>query len=401
MLSTCGISTMLRGITSNTTAIELWQYKSSFTSKLNELSKQSILTAPDERIEYQKQFFELIYQAPFDALFGGIILPLSDHNPTDVETFIKPIAVNILMAGLLLDADQVFYTGDLNDVGVRIIDHLCKLITKTPSGLLEKELLFERPQLDCFFTSEQIHQNLTDKEQSLFIALVGKQSKKSTEQNSLETGHLFCLSQNLNSAASEINMPIKQAQILEYSIQSKLKQISTSLSHCERKLNDSLSTNCQLLILLSNSYHYTSERKLIVPATKLANSILETIAHNQMDQQTKVSIIFATLHFLQIDFKLNILDKLCRVLDLLSPNEFDQELTPKHLFERQAISEIIEGLVDASLIDVRYAQLTKTLKTSTTKQWQLILLSQRQIDLDRQMVAIRAKFNPYQLVFKV
>ena len=380
-----------------------WDKKQGLIDKLAELAKQSILDSPDERLYYQDYFVNFIYQQKFDALFGGIIV--QQENPTNPKLFYsKPLEANILICELLLDADQYFYTGELAYTGLQTINYFKQLLKSSSSGLIEKEQLFEATQLNSMFSELELKQQLSEPEYQLFLALTCE--KLPSEKSS----HYFLFSQNtpLKLAAKAIDMPLKQAQILEYSMRSKLKVLRAQKTiDCSNEIDieNVIKTNCRLLVLLCKAYLYTGDSSFAELASQLQNSIFQQLKHQGLNRQIATTLIFSALSYLQVKFDSSSLTRLngyldkFRMLDVKDKSEkFNETWSDEMQFQIDAISAVLEKLMDAELIEQKYANL---FKGSETYHWKVVLLSHKAIDLDSQLVEQQSKFNPYRFILVI
>jgi len=193
----------------NASMVKQNQQKEVILERLNEIAQQPITASPKQRDNLQEQLIQFIYQTPFDSLYGGLVLRDKSHNKTSLAYF-KPKETNKILSEIFRLADQVFYHG--------LFSYMAKQIDGYLTGTEQKCLSLDK--LPAFFTNEVLNHQLDDKERQLLNSLVSQHKYQSDLQ-----GLFISYSRSLKDAALAINMHDKEAQIIEFSIQSKLKSV--------------------------------------------------------------------------------------------------------------------------------------------------------------------------------
>ncbi len=193
----------------NTSIAKQNQQKDAILNVLNEIAQQPITASPKQRDNLQDQLIQFIYDNPFDSLYGGLVLREKNHDDNSFSYF-KPKESNELLSEIFTVADQVLYHG-LFSFTARQIDGYLMGKEQTHLSLGE---------FPAFVSNEVLKNKLNDKEKQLLNALVANKKYESHQQ-----GIFVSYSRSLKDAAQAIDMHYKEAQIIEFSIQSKLKVI--------------------------------------------------------------------------------------------------------------------------------------------------------------------------------
>ncbi len=234
----------------------LWLEKQRYLLKLYQLSHASILDDQSTRDRFEQQMVSFIYGNDFDAINGGIIL--KSHNPLPPltakelqkqtndkvinsadstalkEEYCKPLALNILLTELLTCTDQVLYNGLFSITASRQMQFLFNcLFDHVPAP---------QNELSCYFSLDSLSLILDKNELALMTALIADslaslRDVDDKEKNCLNinnNGLLVCYHRTLSDAADYINMPYKQAQIIEFQA---LQKLSRHLSNTHKSLN--------------------------------------------------------------------------------------------------------------------------------------------------------------------
>lgn len=378
-----------------TPTTNIWQVKTTLLNNIVELSNLPITAPQDEQLTFRAKFLEFIYKNCVDTLYGGLIYQANQESNSIEKICFKPLDLNVLIADLLLDADRFFYTGQLNHIALKIINYFCQQLANSNTGLIEFQEEFTTSELPCFFTMEYLNSRLSLEEKTLLLTLA---EKNSTINKKLD-GIIYCQSKSLKQAADEIGMQYKLAQIFEYSIQIKLAVDSNQKPTHLKTLICPFVSNCQLLILLSKGYLYSN----IIEMVKISNDLFENLTKyslsDNLNQEELVNLALAGFHYLQVKFDNSILKELAFCLDKLSDATPSYNEDNQSLFEKQTLSQIIEAFCQKNLLDLKYAQLAKEIIPERKDFWTIEWLQKTQIDLDNQLVSIRAKFSPYRLIY--
>jgi hypothetical protein len=219
---------------------------------------------------------------------------------------------------------------------------------------------------------------------------------------------------SLLEAASLINMPIKQAQILEHAIQLKLKSVTFNKQTLTRKIDEVILTNCLLLQSLSSgifyfdhptdrSHEHSSWQGNV---DKLFDALMSLLDDNQLSAKESVAIMLAACYYLQTNFSRTNLKKLLQHLNQINFAELvqplNQELENKPILQQLGVLASVVSAINQSVhIDAEENHLAHSLANYLDDRWSIEILQKQAVQLDHQLVQLKSQFNPYRLVFCV
>jgi hypothetical protein len=355
-----------------------WQQKQQILDQLAQIADLPITSKSQQRKQLQQQFSDLIFEQSLDPLFGGLVIEYDDVN----NRYQKPLLTNIYLAEMLIAADQVFYRGDFSFIGKQITDYLVTQLSQSETELIESNRHFKLKQLNCFFSYSKIKSLLNEKENQLLLALTSLYSPKYSNTDGL----LIAYCRSLREAADRINMHYKEAQILEFSLLQKLK------TGCNKEndatvspIENSFEVNCELLVLLSkclvNKYDPLTAKR----SKKMFDALNQRLNSDSIDRCSLLNLIYSGIILLQVDFDLEIVATIDR-LTLQLAKEVNLEKPNKK-------SEYQENII-------RFFQQRNHCDHNTSK-IQMLFLAKDKVDLDSRLMEIKARFDPYRLIFLV
>jgi len=296
------------------------QYQS-ILLELNKIATGSIDASMSQRDQLELRLIQSIYQQDFDALFGGCLV----EEPSKA-TFSKPLSFNCLLCDIYLTASRVLFNGQLRLVGQQLLDLLTSYFVDNQTGSDYGD------KLESFkhcFNRQQIESGLTQDEQNLFLALIKKQPNCTpSEQQS------FCYhnKQSLTDAAEFIGMELKQAQIIEYSLQQKLKDMAyfsdelrdlnnlDELNKANKKQLPTTQQNRSMEIQFQSQFiinlckeNFANNRILHLDYARqqlLANLNESFLNEEGTNGDLKIEVFYAAIYFLQVDFDSDLLKML-------------------------------------------------------------------------------------------
>ncbi len=396
---------------SETIAQQFHQITETVYQQLLVLSEQSIF-APSEQIAlFRKHFLNLLYQLDFDPLYGGLLVECSQQN---IElNYEKPILVNSLIAELLLLSDRLLYTGELTQTAKLVNQHLHHQLQINQEKLLKSQVYSAKEYCDNAFQRAQLEELLDSQESLLLSALiVDHHSALETVLN--DEIIIVFYNRSLLEAASLINMPFKQAQILEHAIQLKLKSVTFNKQTLTRKIDEVILTNCLLLQSLSSgifyfdhptdrSHEHSSWQGNV---DKLFDALMSLLDDNQLSAKESVAIVVAACYYLQTNFSSNYLKKLLQHLNQINFAELvqplNQELENKPILQQLGVLASVVSAINQSVhIDAEENHLAHSLADYLDDRWSIEILQKQAVQLDHQLVQLKSQFNPYRLVFCV
>jgi hypothetical protein len=174
---------------------------------LSEIALQPITESPEQRDDLQEKLIQFIYEKPFDSLYGGLVVQQKSHDES-AFVYLKPKEINRSLSEIFTKADQVLYHGLFSYIAKQIDDYLAGV----ELGILGSK------ELPACLNLDELNNALDDKERQLLNALV-PHNKLQIQKECL----FISYSRSLEDAALVVNMHYKEAQIVEFSIQNKLK----------------------------------------------------------------------------------------------------------------------------------------------------------------------------------
>ncbi len=372
--------------------------------QLTELAAQSIMAPKQQVDECSRRLQTLCLQLEFDALQGGLIMPMrTPEEPHQKTLFAKPILINCLIAELLLQADRYLYTGQLNRVAQQSIDYLVTQLENNSQRLITEEPVYALASLYNSFDQSTLHQELEQPELQLLTALICRESLART--NIVGNGVLISYKYQLADAANVINMPLKQAQIIEHSVRTKLNRLAESKVHHYVPIANWLTANCRLLQTISQALVLEDKQAWHEKVTQLNHQLMTCLKQTQLTAEQRIAIVSAGLFYLQVEFEWSCADELLSQLESIDFESFVPSMAAqasasanKSLQQLSLISEVVKQLNQTTLASIA-SHLEPALAQFNNGLWQVVLLKGDSVELDGQLVKLRSEFNPYRLIF--
>ena len=370
------------------------------------LSEQSIF-APSEQITvFRKHFLNLLYRLDFDPLFGGLLVPCHQQQESTCNT--KPILINSLLAELILQSDRLLYTGELTQTAKLINQYLHQRLQATGEDWLNNQIVFSQNQSPNTFQRTEIE--LLDSQECLLLSALIVDNHSALEtvlENELIS---VFYNRSLLQAAKLIDMPFKQAQILEHAIQLKLKSITKDKSVLAETIDHPILANCQLLRSLCSGMFYleqsTEHTFWQTNVDNLFDALLKCLDENDLSVQDRIHILAAGFYYLQTKFSSVYLDRLFYHLNKINFDQLAQRLTLNKALESRPtlqqlalLASVTSTFNQSGQLKVAQNQLEASLANYMDNQWTIVLLQKDSVQLDHQLVQIKSEFNPYRLVF--
>ncbi len=483
----------------------LWLEKQSYLIELYKLSHASILDDPSARDRFEQQMVKFIYDHDFDAINGGIILqtpicqpPLNAKEQQNPQTdsvnnlaataaskkkYHKSLAINIILTEILACTDRVLYNGLFSITASRQLNFLFNhLFDQVPAV---------QNELSCYFSLDALSQLLEANELALIEALTAENAdtlenadspenvdtldklaskEKVTDKESIITGEKFkksnkkgllvCYHRSLSEAADSINMPYKQAQIIEFQA---LQKLSHHLSGTNKNLNaespptvtnyfannaeenhaDKTNGLCWLALTLIRQLTIESSPPLLKQLESLMSELdlIRDQSLNRPDTGCKFAEQLHLLHTRLAEYQLTT-SKVNFEQILVDIEQLPSSLTPDQVaFYQQQLPQlsyqllVLNRFLNASIEHFQYfscritqasdhiskltliidddrgeqtgddSSLSADTETPIMKQLEplveVIFLPRQQALLQQQKMKLQSKFNPFQYVFEV
>ncbi|MDQ7049923.1 MAG: hypothetical protein Q9M92_10430 [Enterobacterales bacterium] len=373
--------------------------------ELDQIAHHTIDTPIFLRDQVEEKLMNSIYQQDFDALFGGCVIQQPDcfHS--------KPLLYNLYLSDIYLTASRVLFNGQLRLVGQQILDYLNELFIQSKRPVNQSLKLED---LNHFFTRQQINQHLTGSEKNLFFSLIKQQpdSRLSEQQ-----GFCYYNKRSLYESAKFIGMDLKQAQILEYSLQQKLKNLvkdssvnsSTKADNQVRlenkKIND-IQPKMQFIINRCKE-NFTNNR--ILQLDSIRPQLVGYLLESNLNIALKTQVFYASLFFLQLDFDKKIVaclkkywqEDFCKLDDKRLFKDYPIELAAIHYFS-QAFFELQqpESYNSDKVVDFKPTPQSKAVETNGEKmKGQIILFKKNDLTCLEKISRLRAEYQLHRFVF--
>jgi len=379
-------------ISINLSPHDLWQQKQDLLDQIHSLANDSIFDDPKEKDRLKMKFLEFIYSNRFDPIYGGLII--SSELDNDEQAFVlyhKPLVANLYLNELFMAASQAFYDGEINHHGKLIFNYL---IEQLKNSRLEYNNHCRLESLKNFYSQEQIDNQLNNKEQELFFALM-------LEENHSNDGYLFSYKQPLKQAANFINMEYKEAQILAFSIKEKLKGIQIEKeAEVKKRIPDIFLSKCEFMISLAS--HDSSS--LIVDHKRLLFELFHSLFIQIKDPKNSkywIDLIVSGIYLLQLNFDLELLSKLENLTsNFIEISKINNGTNDKRTeFRSELIIQFFATLHNGNLLSDDFEEVWLNFNGKSKGKFEFILLDANQVGLDAQLVDIKSKYNPYRLIF--
>ncbi len=355
-----------------------WQQKQQILDQLAQIADLPITSESQQRERLLQQFSDLIFKQSLDPLLGGLVIQYDDAN----DLYQKPLISNIYLAEMLMAADQVFYRGDFSFIGKLITDYLVAQLFQSETGLIDSNRYFKLKQLNCFFSYAKLNSLLKDKEYQLLLVLTSSNSANNSDMDGL----LITYRRSLREAADRINMHYKEAQILEFSLLQKLKADCNKENEVTANpISNSFEVNCELLVLFSKHLLNEYDPQIAKRSKELFDALKQRLNNDSFDRCSLVNLIYSGIILLQVDFDLEIVATIDRLTLFLAKEPTTEKLNEKSNYQE-------------TIIELFHQRNNSSPHSSI---FQLLFLSKQQVDLDVHLMELKAKFNPYRLIFLV
>ena len=401
------IAKLTKQVNSDAIAQQFDEIVTDIYQQLLVLSEHSIFAPPEQITQYREQFFVLLYQLDFDPLFGGLVVQQDCREPE--VYFEKPLLMNSLIADLLIQSDRLLYTGELTQRAQLIVQYLSLQLVTCEEGLLNSQTRFTKEQCANVFQREQLEALLDSQEQLLLGALISNSESTLDGFTQDDTVAIF-YKRSLIDAADLINMPFKQAQIVEHASRLKLTA-STFQEHGRPTAIASLVlTNSLILRTLSSGIFYLEQPLEQSPwqesADKAMKALIVLLDKKSTSLREKIQIAIAAVYYLQTKFNHSILEKLIHHLEQIDFEKFVRQETgighaKQAINQLNLLASVISTIDQSGRFDIAANKLQALLAPYLTKHWTIVILENDSVQLDSQLVEIKSKFNPYRLVYCV
>lgn len=369
-------------INPHTNLLEQWSQKQFMLDQLQAIANLPIDSSSRQRDTIEKQLFDFVFQKTFDSLFGGLIVNSNEAQLNSFQQkYYKPVITNIYLAETLIAADQVLYHGTFSFIGKQIVEYLISQVTGRKNKLIETHQFTALKNSDCFFCHSTLKGLLDHKELQLLLALTSSSNSKIIDSE----GILLSYARPLIEAATNIEMHYKEAQIIEYNLLNKLKTSKSQREFISNPMESCFDINCELLVLLSHPLINNSVPSKTMLAVEMFYELSRRLDNESTNRNHIVNLAYAGIMLLQAEFDLDLVATIDKLTQQLS-----KQLKNKAPDDKTKLREQIIGL---------FQQRNKT--CSKTSKIHLFFLSKQQVDLDTRLMELKAKFNPYQLVFIV
>ncbi|MET1254909.1 hypothetical protein [Aliikangiella maris] len=324
-----------------------WEPFVELKQQLHQIANQQLNLAPQARDTLETAVFNFIFTQNFDAIEGGYYIQQDDSLVCDSYQ-------NLLIAEFFLLADRVFFNGQFLFIAHKIINNILTHQFDHERMQCHTQSCYPLNQIPFQFTPDELLTILSDEESRLLFSLLDLNLDQAKAQSTHPI--LICYKKDLKTAANAITMQIKQAQILENLLATRLSQQQISLyqlnkieckmaSHSKDSL--SLIASTQLLSALTQLILWHSNQQYILLAEQLSKTLLEHIKQQetQSNQSLAIFIIYTLLTYQQINFNLPQLEQIASVFSaLISNHPTVLSSASKQPTLQQQISQIIQIL---------------------------------------------------------
>lgn len=367
----------------HTNLLHQWKQKQFLLDQLQIIANLPVTSLSQQKNLLEKQFSDFVFQSNMDSLFGGLLVSgHKDQLVSSQQKYYKPAITNIYLAELLIAADQVFYHGTFSFIGKQIVEYLLKRISNDESSQIITNQYFNQENLDCYFSDATLKYLLEQKEEQLLLALTTPDLLNKKDIG----GRLVSYCRSLREAAAGIDIHYKEAQILEFSLLDKLTKGSVSKKACSTdSIENYFEVNCELLAMLSKSLFIEHDSEKGSLSKEFFYKLYRKLMKSDNNQNLLINLIYSGILLLQVDFDHDIVTCIDKMTLQLGEGIKQQEADEKQKMQLDVIK----------LFQYRKNPKLDSLNT------QLVFLSKQQIDLDVRLIELKAKFNPYRLVFVI
>lgn len=276
---------------------------------LEDFSQLSLFEPQDKRDKFLNDCHLLVNGLCKDSISGGCYQ--IEKNEVKLS-----LSYNLLLADFLQAASQTFFDGELNYAANQIFTSLFQFLTQAGSNLLVDEMSFLKVEAPFIIDGELLLAKLDLLEINLLASLLGC-GKFCSKQV-----YWINYKSNLRDAAEEAKIHFKQAQILEESINDKLKLLvaqkykSSNVTPLVK-----LALNAQVLSALVDAElkgHTFSYQHIIEPV-KLA--LHDALIQQQLGNTSIIEISYAMLNYSQLSFDNDLVDLVVQKISCLDNGE--------------------------------------------------------------------------------
>ena len=384
----------------------LWEQKQKYLSKLDQIAKLSILEPPDKKKALAEEFSNFIYSGDIDSLYGGVIIKTS-------RGYCKPLSINFHLAEILIAADQVLYEGKFSYIGKMIMKNIVNGLTRIDRDsnktiIVKSQYYYAFVELPNLFSMNELTSLLDAKEIALLVSL----SAPKDEKFKVKQGNQLLLTDqcSLNDAANKIDMPIKEAQILEFSARNKLRTNKNILLKSqqpgeEKELKNYFEVNSLLLVSVAKLLLCEYSESTSKLSMKLFTSLYEELKRLTPRRRLSNYLIVAGIELLQVNFKTSLLSQINNLiadrpslLNTLSDSQAIYHEKLITLFVDTAIKNGVEGI--ERIVNDNDSQAIG--EPSVGYEYtEILFLRKTQVSLNTELDRLRSDFNPYRFIFIV
>jgi len=377
-------------ITSQLSSSEQWQQKQQIINSLYKQARASIFDDPVEKDRLKEDLLSFVYSNYFDQSQGGYISQCDSRDQNSRSNlFFKPIITNIYLCEILSASSPVLCDGELSHFQQQIFEYL---INRIETDTLRDSQCLPIERLSSFYSLEAIESLLSEKEKELLCAL--------TNSNNLcQDGILFSYTKSLKVAAKEINMEVKEAQILEYSLKSKLKSLSANDEETySSQIKRADSIVLEAIISLMSYYNPKNKSKLLSIVKPIHVMTRNREAIRTYSDEQLINYICALIYFLQLEFDLQVLTLIRKCIDLLNKRDI-KEVDKRENYRLELIRQFCIAIERQGLISFSKGGGLDGESSLTDLTYELVFLEKNQPTNEHLLVKFQSEFNPYRLVF--
>jgi hypothetical protein len=274
----------------------LWSDVHLIKNKLSQLSHLSLLDSQKEKDRYQEKFLTYVFELNLDSLNGGYYKCVKGSAELSLSD-------NLYLADLLFAASQTFFNGEISYRLNSIIKALIECLYSIGNGAFYSEICFKNGTAPFVFNGQILVEQLSQQELALLRALLDRK-KIVTNDN-----YWVSYKTNLIQASNNIGIHIKQAQILEESLQQKLKE-SIKVKYSDAKIDKTIevSQNCHALSLLVSLTLQDRDPVYEEFVEAIKNYVLKCLDGDALDVDTLINCCYALIDYCQFCFNKDIIE---------------------------------------------------------------------------------------------
>ncbi len=267
--------------------------------KLEAFGVLPITESTQARDKYLQDALDWVKSQAIDPAYGGIYR-------SDNERLHYNGVCNAIISCWLLSAGRALYSGELTQYGLKMLDAVFQDFWNETEEVFLEEMVFTIGEAPLVYENLALENLLTDDELALLKGYIGRE---------LVDGDNECAFRNqMSLAAKSAGMHVKQAQVVDFSLREKLKELSNTKGTRNSKGKLCADEQALLFSCLTQASLWHSREVQMPHYSILLNKIKKRLSNKLYRSQSQLIFdLYSGIELNQLYFDSEFVDKICQL----------------------------------------------------------------------------------------